>query len=95
MGRHSLLQYRDIYIGMLPNNTASKWTPHPTYALPSSTLPVATTDGTFGNQGGVTSFIGQMQSFYINGNYVFETARAGHLNNMEVSLLIYLFIYAL
>lgn len=68
MGRHSILQYRDIHVGMVSND--------------SSTFPSPTTAGM---PGPIPPFIGEMQSLYINGKYVFEMARAGHLNRMEVS----------
>ncbi|XP_045116786.1 neurexin-1-like isoform X2 [Portunus trituberculatus] len=68
MGRHSILQYRDIHVGMVSNDSS---------AYPSP--PIS------GSLGPIPPFIGQMQSLYINGKYVFEMARAGHLNRMEVS----------
>lgn len=69
MGRHSILQYRDIHVGMVSND--------------SSAFPSPPTAGT---SVPISPFIGEMQSLYINGKYVFEMARAGHLNRMEVSL---------
>ncbi|XP_071518617.1 neurexin 1 isoform X3 [Panulirus ornatus] len=87
MGRHSVLQYRNIHIGMISN----KWRPSSTFASPASTSSASLlsssipSGGASSNQGSIPSFIGQMQSFYINGNYLFEMARAGHLNKMEVT----------
>lgn len=69
MGRHSILQYRDIHVGMVSND--------------SNTFPSPPSAGT---PAPIPPFIGEMQSLYINGKYVFEMARAGHLNRMEVSL---------
>lgn len=68
MGRHSILQYRDIHVGMVSNDSSAYPSPHAS-----------------GTPGPIPPFIGQMQSLYINGKYVFEMARAGHLNRMEVS----------
>ncbi|KAK3867252.1 hypothetical protein Pcinc_027284 [Petrolisthes cinctipes] len=64
MGRHSILQYRDLHIGMIGNDSNSRRRP--------------TSDS-------IPEFNGQMQSFYINGKYLFEMARAGHLSRLEVT----------
>ncbi|XP_042239810.1 neurexin-1-like isoform X1 [Homarus americanus] len=87
MGRHSILQYRDIHIGMVSNDSTTNWRPHssPASASAASTLSSMTSDSASTNQGSIPPFIGQIQSFYINGNYIFEMARAGHLNRMKVT----------
>ncbi|XP_069165959.1 neurexin 1 isoform X1 [Procambarus clarkii] len=88
MGRHSILQYRDIHIGMTSNDSATNWRSFPSPASTASASPLpssVSTDSASTNQGFIPPFIGQMQSFYINGNYIFEMARAGHLNKMEVT----------
>ncbi|XP_042874196.1 neurexin-1-like isoform X2 [Penaeus japonicus] len=89
MGRHSILQYRDIHIGMVHDNATSKWRPTSTYSslsssTSSSSVPLSPSP-TGSNQGPVAPFIGQMQSFYMNGEYLFEMARSGHVDRFEVT----------
>ncbi|KAK7071823.1 Neurexin-2 [Halocaridina rubra] len=89
MGRHSILEYRDIHIGMLSSNSSTTWRPTPGFFAPSSTLSstpiISSTSSSAANQAPVPSFIGEMQSFYMNGNYVFEMARSGHVEMLEVT----------
>ncbi|XP_066961792.1 neurexin 1 isoform X2 [Macrobrachium rosenbergii] len=90
MGRHSILEYRDIHIGMVSSNTSTSWRPSSTFLAPSSTLsstPLASSASSSSSpsQVPVPAFIGEMQSFYMNGNYLFEMARSGHVDRLEVT----------
>ena len=75
MGRHSILEYRDLYIGMIPNNThwLSAISMNPSM---NGHSPIATSQ----------PFIGLIQGVQFNGQYIFEMARSGQLPNAKVNL---------
>ncbi|XP_076046488.1 neurexin 1 isoform X2 [Oratosquilla oratoria] len=84
MGRHSILEYRHVFVAFIPDNTTFKFS---SSSGSSNSIWRNTYGG--GPQAEVLAynppFIGQMQNLILNGAHLFEMARTGHIENMEVT----------
>ncbi|CAL4079401.1 unnamed protein product, partial [Meganyctiphanes norvegica] len=88
MGRHSILELNDIHIGLVHTNATNSTKPDicPYIGAPSVILWSNSVYRSPSNDlTSINPFVGQMQSLYINGKYIFELARSGRSESIEMT----------
>lgn len=75
-GRYNILEYQNVYIAMIPNNFTT-WFRNPLGSNFKGR-----------NQDVAQPFLGLIQSFIFNGQYLFELAKTEHIPDIKVFLIV-------